>query len=205
MNLRVDLILPSEARSASVFTPKLILRIVSFVAPAIILAVTAAAVLRVMDMATKADALERRWLQAEPKQQHAIELAGKLNANKKIRDELEGWRQSQVNWHSQIAALPKMTPRTVQLLDLNADQVLETMEKEQTLARAFTMQIRGRAVGKGSDLAVDEFEQHLRTFADFAPLMENVEVIAFGADTTKGASEDDRLFTIRCKYLPRPF
>ena len=88
---------------------------------------------------------------------------------------------------------------------MNTDQVLLTLEKDKAMARSFTMQIRGRSVGKGSDLAVDELEQNLRTFSVFATQLESVEVAAFSADTSKNASPDDRLFEIRCRYKPRAF
>jgi hypothetical protein len=205
MSMRVDLILQSEQRSASVFTPKMLIRILSFVLPALLLLAVASLVMKVMGLSAEHERLDRDWLKAGPKQEQAIKLTGQLNANRRILDELEGWRKAQMVWHNQLAALPKITPAAVQLTDLNVDQVLEAAEKEKALGRSFTMQLQGRAVGKSADMMVDELENSLKTMSEFAPLIESVEVVSFMADTARGASEDDRLFEIRCKYLPRAF
>jgi len=205
MSMRVNLILQSEQRNPSLFTPKLLLRILSFAVPALILMGAASLVMKVMGMGAECAKLEREWLKTGPKQEQAIKLTGQLNSNRRIRDELEGWHKAQMRWHGQLSALPRIIPAAVQLTELNVDQVLEATEKEKALARSFTMQIRGRAVGRNADVMVDEIEQNLRTISEFAPLVESVEVVSFMADTAKGASEDDRLFEIRCKFLPRAF
>lgn len=205
MNLRVDLILVNEQRSASLISRKMLIRLGSVVGPLLLLTLIAmqiASYLRVRaDTAMKEDA----WKALEPRQKAALQYAAAFQANGAIQKELEGWKKSHINWHEQLIALIRETPRNIQLQALSLSQVLQLVDNGKTPARAFSMVLKGKAVGDQAEQNVQEFNRKLMTAASFGGATTNAEVQQFGADTSKDAGKQDRVFQILCRYRERKF
>jgi len=206
MNLRVDLILESEQRSGSIFSPKSLLRIVTAVVPAILVILVAFAVLSVMRLKGEESALQARWDIAEPKKQAALKLEQQLAANRRILEELKGWKNSHIDWHAQLVGLQEQIPPRVQLSALTINQSLDVID-DKTPARMFAMEIEGRAIGLSAERDVQHLKERLSKTEPFAAAMvENgVQVPVYGADPSATANRQDRVFKIRCVYMPREF
>lgn len=203
MNLRVDLILPSEQRSASSLNPRSLIRIGSILIPCALLAWLAYGLAVMALVRNQFNVLEEQWLYVEPQKAEAIRLSQLLNTNRKLNDELMGWKSAHINWHETLAVLPRRVPATMQIQSVSAGQVLQV--EANVLARVFTLRIHGRATGARADQDVDELRDGLRREQTLADVVQSVEVGQFAADTSKSAQPEDRVFRLDCVYKPRPF
>lgn len=203
MNLRVDLILPSEQRSASLFNPRVAVRLAGILIPAGLLALLAYGVGHMMLVKGQLAAMEQQWSFVKPRKEEAIRLTQQLNANRAMRDELAGWRATHVDWHRQLAVVHRHVPSSVQLTSLNLSQVLQTTNN--VLARVFNLRIQGKAVGARADGDVDALKDGLRTDAALTNVHGRAEITMFAADASRDARPEDRVFQIDCRYEPRLF
>jgi hypothetical protein len=203
VNLRVDLILPSEQRSASLFNPRVVVRLTGILIPVGLLALLAYGVTHMMFVKGRLAAAEQQWRSAEPRKAQAIKLGDQFNANRAIRDELAGWRATHVDWHRQLASVQRRVPPNVQVTSLGIAQVLQTTNN--VLARVFTMRLQGKAVGAGADADVEALREGLRTDPVLTNVHGRVEITMFAADTDRNAKPEDRVFQIDCRYAPRLF
>jgi hypothetical protein len=204
MSLRVDLILPSERRSASVINARSLTRLSAVVVPLVLLLLGGQIFMGMMKKQAELSGLEERWFRDEPRQNRAIELTKTVNRNREIQEELAGWRRSRMNWSDQLAELPKWTPKTIQLQSLTISHVLQLID-DRDRARAFTLRIHGKATGPNADQDFDALQHSLETAALFAESIETVDVVDFDADRSMDAVESDRVFRIRCDYNPVRF
>jgi hypothetical protein len=203
VNLRVDLILPSEQRSASSLNLRSLIRIGSILVPCALLAWLAYGLAVLALVKNQFNILEEQWLFVEPQKAEAIRLTQLLNANRKLNDELMGWKSAHINWHESLAVLPRRVPPTMQIQSVSVGQVLQA--EAGILARVFALRIQGRATGARADQDVDELRDGLRREHALAEVVQSVEVGQFAADTSRSAKPEDRVFRLDCIYKPRPF
>jgi hypothetical protein len=204
MNLRVDLILESEQRSASLISQKSLIRIVSIVVPVVIIVFMALQVTRLLAVKSEEKAVEARWLTTEPLEKKAGELAGVRRANDALLAELEGWSKSRVRWNEQLVALMTVVPTNIQLTELRIGQTFQVIQ-DKVPARVFAMSLKGMAYGAEAESSVKKLEQIFSQDASFSNVIQKVEVPMYGAANTEGAGKDDRVFEIRCSYRERTF
>lgn len=204
MNLRVDLILESEQRSASLISRKSLIRIVSIVIPAVIVLLVTLQVMRLLAVKNEERAVEARWLTTEPLEKKAGELAGVRRANDALLAELEGWSKSRISWNEQLLALTSVVPTNMQLTELRIGQTFQVIQ-DKVPARVFGMNLKGMSYGTEAESSVKKMEQTLSQDALFSNLIRRVEVPMYGAANTEGANKDDRIFEIRCGYRERAF
>jgi len=204
MNLRVDLILESEQRSGSLLNKKFLLRAVAIVVPLAVLLLIFKEAGRALRLNGELTALTQQWKVIEPKQQQALRFMETYRWNLEIQKELEGWRKSRLDWHTQLVGLMRETPRNIQLQSLRVDQALQMVDNK-TPARKFTLALKGKAVGVDAETAVKLLERRLREAPPFAGITTNVQVTQFGADPSKDAKKEDRIFEISCAYRDLKF
>lgn len=204
MNLRVDLILLTEQRSASVINRKMLIRLTTIVVPLLLITLTAMQVLSFLSVRADAGAKETEWKILEPKQEAALRRRGEFDANRLIQKELDGWRKSHANWHEQMVALVCETPGNIQIRSLTLIQVLQLIDKK-TPVRSFSMVLGGKAVGTEAEQNVQELNRRLMSAPSFGGSITNAEVQQFGADKAKDADKQDRVFEILCRYRERKF
>lgn len=204
MNLRVDLILESEQRSASRLNSKTLTRISVIAVPAVVGLLIACAVVNTISLNSRVRMAEAEWKNIEPKKKKALDLADQVQVNLDILNELEGWNKSHVNWHAQLNALQGIVPPKIQLERLRISQTLQLLDGK-TPARVFTMILNGKATGATAERDVHELKRQLEKSPFFSPLMGDVTVPKYGPSTAKDADKSDRMFQIDCPYKPRKF
>lgn len=206
MNLHVDLILDTEQRSSSVFSVKSLIRFASIVGPIVVVLLVASAVFGFLRLKRQVDDLEVRWKASEPRKLSALRYRQQLAANKKIMKELEGWQAAQLPWHSQLIAVQREIPKTVQLHRMLINQTLQLINNR-TPTRSFVMAIDGRALGDTAENDIQSLKSRLEHGRPFVGVVKEggVEVPVYGADPTPGADKADRIFKIHCIYENKPF
>lgn len=206
MNLRVDLILESEQRSASVVNLKSILRIASICVPVILVVFILSAVVKMMALKSEFNMLEGQMENAVAKQEAAAKLREELATNLNVLNELEGWRNSHIDWHKQLLGLQKEVPKEIQLSALKLSQTLDLIESG-VAARVFTMVLEGNAVGEDAEYNVYRLKRRLENTQLFSSIIEEdgVKVAKYASNPEKGAHKTDRIFRIECLYQDRKF
>ena len=204
MNLRVDLILESEQRSASAVSAKSLMRIGTIVLPVILCLLLAWGALATLKVKADATALEDRYAAAQPRQLRAVEISDQYRENTATQDTLNGWRNSRIDWHEQLIGLAKAVPAEMQILKLQVDHSFQTSDSG-IPARVFKLTLNGKAIGLKSEQNVQVLERRLAGNAPFGDAVREVEVPKYGADTSEGAGKYDRVFQIVAYYNEREF
>jgi hypothetical protein len=202
MNLRVDLILETEQRSASFLSPRQMLRLSGIVVPAIgafLLFVAALDTMR-QNMHTEQKASE--WKLLEPQKAAALKLAEEMRRHDAIVKSLESWPATKRSLYDQLATLMKVVPPDIQLARLSYDQTLGVVDKQ--AQRVPTMRLEGRALGADSEEHLLVLTRRMREEAPFDVLLANVEMRG-DRDTAAGARPEDRVFRLSCEYHPLKF
>jgi hypothetical protein len=197
--VRVDLILPSERRSASPVSLKSGARLLGIGLLTGAAVWVGASLAGIADLRGRLRQAEEKWAAVEPRQQEAIRLIKEATENITIYSELEKLGSSRLAWHSHLSLLAGLVPEEIQLLDLSAQQEFQ-VQGSNSVARAFTLTLSGRSAARGADLAVEKLRGRLQQDPVVSPLLESIEVPKFGEDARNPA---DRAFQMTCKYRPR--
>ena len=203
MSLRVDLILPEEQRSAGGISAKSVGRIGTIAVPAIIVFLVAHQFFNSTLSSSELRVLESRWETAEPKQNHALKLAGRLRYNQDTIRELEAWKTSQITWHKQLLAIMEAAPADVQLTTLIVSQAREGNTAPSPPVRRFTLTVEGKTSGENAMQYVEAFREGVATHLH-ADVIASVDVANYSADTSKNADALDRVFQLDCVYKEHP-
>jgi hypothetical protein len=201
MNLRADLILATEQRSASLINPKSIGRIATIIVPLIVVLLIASVVMNTMNLGRRVRDAETQWLATEPKKEKAQKLSLQAKQNRTMLGEIEGWHEARVEWNAQLAAIQEDVSPQIQMNNLRISQVLKLVD-DKIPSRIFTLDIAGKAVSAGAEHAVEAFQRRLLTAPVFSGRVQTVEISRFGADP---ANKNDRVFQLGCTYAPRQF
>lgn len=201
MNLRVDLILEAEQRSASFFNFKTVTRLVSILIPVLIVLFYIISFGGYLALKGKAKQLETELDIKQPKVAKADSLSGEVAVNEKMRKELLGWRNSTIDWHRQLVELMKATPSEMYFESL---RVMQAFQVEGNVpARAFSAVIAGKSQGDRSVDNVQLMKRNLTISEFFQKYMNPPEVPVFKQDETPGAKKTDRIFRMECNYKTR--
>ncbi len=204
MNLRVDLLLDGERRSASIINPKMLARVFAIVIPSVVVILFAIQLLQVRQYRRDLANLQLSYDSAGIQQGRVGELISEFQSHRSIQGELTGWAQSRIAWHNQLAALIVAIPTNVQLRTMTIGQTLQLNAREKPV-RMFTVNLAGRAVGTGAEDSVRQIEEIFRSASSFSGLITNVTVPRYGADDSPTASRNDRVFEISAQFNPRVF
>ncbi len=201
MNLRVDLILETEQRSASIFNLKTLTRAVCIIIPSIVAAFFLVSFLGYWSLKTTVKDMKTEEEIKQPKVARADALRAEVDQNEAIKNELQGRRESAVDWHRQLVELMKVIPQEMYFDSL---RVSHTFGSENNVTfRQFDMTISGKSKGSKSEDNVLMVKRSL-TVSDFFKRYTNPpEVPVFKQDVDPGARKTDRIFRIECRYKPR--
>ncbi len=202
MNLCVNLILESEQRSASPVSLRNLRRALPFLVPVAVLLLGAKVAAEMMALRNQLRVAELLWRDAEERQKKAILVRQKADESERILRDLEGWRRGCPPWHRQLAAVPVVVRPQMQLQTLRLSQTLQQLPPDRKPARAYTLEIAGRATGPTAERDVQGLTRDLRESPPFAECMREVEVTKYDVDPLNRAH---RIFEIRCAYQPFPF
>ncbi len=205
MNLRVDLILPTEQRSASVINVKSLTRISMIVVPVVVGLVIALAVMNIMRSRSDLRDLESQWKDAEPKKKAAAALRAELAVNQDLERRVTGWTRSRFNWHEQLRGIQKEIPEglRIQLAALSISSSLIVVGN--TPARGASLTLRGLAFGENTEANVKTLKDSLLKSPVLSGAVGSVDITLFAANTSAGANKLDRIFQIDVYYNARKF
>ncbi len=204
MNLRVDLILDEEKRSASVLNAKSLIRMSIIIVPLAIVAMGVVGVINVMHSTLTLNNRNKSWEVAEIKEQEARDLRAEAGINNSIKNEMTGWRASQMDWHSQLLNIQRVAPRNMQFTRLHIGQTLKLVNNRHP-ARHLTLTLSGKSKGADSETQINEFIANLKSLKIFTDAMVDVVINDFSEDRDKDASRQDRVFEIECIYKAKEF
>lgn len=204
MNLRVDLILEHEKRSASLLNIKSVMRISVIVVPVIIVAVIIFGVISVMHSKLQLQNKSKSWEIVEQKQIEAQDLRNEVAINNLIRNDLLGWKASHMDWHSQLLGLQRVAPRNMQFTKLRVNQTLQLV-KNKYPSRYFVLNLSGKSKGADAEANINEFIASIKNNDIFTLPMEQVSIKDFGEDKDENANRQDRVFEIECIYKAKDF
>lgn len=204
--MRVDLILESEQRSASVVNLKSVIRISSISVPVILLVVVASIVVNMTTLNNELRMLEGETQAIGSKEKVAETVIKGFAVNRGMLNELEGWRKSHIDWYEQLLAMQKAVPAEIQLSALRISHEFDLIDKKIPV-RAFTVALEGNTTGERAESSVQRLKRGLEDSPVLSSAVKEngVEVSRFEAATGKEAAKDDRIFQIECKYRPRRF
>ncbi len=210
MNLRVDLILESEQRSASVVSLKLLKRLAMIVVPALLILIAMFVMLGTMRMGAQVSNLEAQWKALEPQRDAAQAGIREIGRNAAIVKALDSWPATKLTLHDQLAAIMRLTPETMQITQMTYNQTIAVSARSR--ARTTTLRMQGKSKGLEEDEVEDRFAEKnielmaslFRTEEPFATLLSSVNMRGF-SDSSDGALPADRIFTLECEYHPRNF
>jgi Tfp pilus assembly protein PilN len=204
MNLRVDLILDAERRSASVVSLKSLLRILCFVGPALVVLLVGWFVWNLYDQKNALRRMQDELDSKKPRQEYAAALRGQVNTALDVANEVAGWKQARAQWHENLAALRKTVPPEVQLMSLTVNHEVQPTEQTRVPARNYTLVLGGQAFGNAADAALDSFDRNLKGLGvgpTNAPMFTKVDL---RGQPVKG-SRCDRKFEVNCAFPPLEF
>lgn len=203
MNLRIDLIMETEQRSASVVNTKTIKRVSIITVPVVVVAILLLSTFQLIAIKSEVGQRERMWQTSEPRQKKAEEDSRNVAKNRDLLAELKGISNSRNEWYRQLVAIHK---------DVPSDIVLETMRIEHSInavdgkaAREFKITIGGKTFGENSEQSVMLLKKKLDTGDNYDHCIQSVEIPMFKADETPGADKNDRVFRMNILYKPRKF
>jgi hypothetical protein len=204
MNLKVDLILPSEQRSGSVLSLKSLTRIASIALPAIILVAAFVMTYQYIRLRTQVNSLEEAWENAQPKEQHAKEIREQLARNRKVLNEIRGWKKSSMAWHWHLLDLQRQVPASIALNELELSHSMQLTDGNP--ARSFSILLSARSEGEDAEWSIMRFQGNIKNSDRLGSLVQSVEVVpgSYREDPST-TNEYDRLFRLSCKVKPRPF
>jgi hypothetical protein len=202
MNLRVDLILQTEQRSASVLNLKALTRIAIITVPAILVVMLLMVVLQVMSLKSDVNRLTAEWDSKKPEKEKAEALSAEMAKARGVMAEFTGWQNSRVCWHEQLAGLMGVIPDNMVLDMLRVDQRVDTADGSPS--RASKIILSGKSYGDQSEQNVILLRRDLTEIEKFSNLIHTVEV-RLAPDDTKGADKNDRNFNVDVTYKSRKF
>ena len=204
MNLQIDLLFPTEQRSASAFNLQAVLRVMTIVGPAILLLLLALLVLGIVQIKGEVKLLETQWAAVEKKKLAADALRSQVRENREILASLNGLRTTDLEVSEALTALMQVIPSGIQVHELTLSDTFELNEK-QVPERRFRLVMSGSAIGKAAETDVAELKRRLVKSPRFARDMERSEVTQYGVDTRTGAGRDDRAFQIDSLFNRKAF
>ena len=204
MSLRVNLIIPSEQRSASRINIRSVSRLANIVIPSIIIFMAGIQILKYSVTISELHMLESKWTLAEPKQNRSRELLAHLHYNMQTSAELEKWKDSRINWNQQLQAILESAPKTIQATSLFISSKLENPSIPSPPIRSYILIIDGKNSGKKAMDHIEIFKQNLEKHCSKIDIIESIEVSNYEADTSDNATQFDRIFQIECIYKSLP-
>jgi len=201
MNVRVDLILKSERRSASPINMRSLSRLATVLVPVALVAVVVVYAVNIATLKSKVRMVERAWEEAEPKRKEALKLRAVAGRNETILQELEKWKQARISWSDHLRALQETVRPSIQMTKLQVLQSVQIMEGG-VPARVFTVAIEGIAVGRSAKEDVDHLQRGLRTVEPFDRTGEDVAITHFAAAPGR---RSDRVFSLKIALKPQGF
>lgn len=206
MNLRVDLIYPTEQRSASKLNMRMVSRIGVFGVPAVLILIAVISLVRVQGLSREVRRWENRWRIAAPEKDGAIEFQSTMQQNTLWTREIESWSASRIDMAALLKNLRSNVPSMVQFTDLQIAEEFREIE-DAGIIRQYWITLSGKADGPRAKDDVEDLTSAMNGHPAFTGLVANAEVPAgaFAQDDDPQAPPTRRVFQIKVEFKPRPF
>lgn len=204
MNLQVNLIRPTEQRSASMVSLKSLGLIAVGVSPLILLLLLMQVYLGYTEAHSTYQLLDYEWEDIQDDKERAMALAERLKSVEAIHDEVAGWGRSRRVWHEFLGALQPLVPPVMQLRAVRMRQQVALGDENEPI-RYHVVTLSGRCTGADAEERVETLRRRLATDAPFIDLIERAVVTVFGDDEAEGARDEDRVFEIELDFYPSEF
>lgn len=204
MNLLVNLIRPSEKRSASLVSLKSLALIAAIIAPIVLLLCVAWAYLGYVEARSALVLFAAEWEEAEGQRDTARELRKELDRRNALQEEVSGWHDARIPWHLVLDHMQDHVPPTMQwrVLQLRTEWGLGTGNIPEMTALAT---LSGRCEGSDAERQVEALRRAWAAKPFMAQWTDRAVVTAFREDDTAGARREDRLFQLEITFHPRSF
>lgn len=199
MNLRIDLILESEQRSASLLDLKMIKRIGMIAGPAILALALIFGLLKATQQGRTLKRLEKQWAIDQPRVQEAAKWQEQMIKNRDRLTEIQGWKKSRIDWHKQLVAFAEITPENIQYTVFRLNH--STTRKP---GRAYSLRLEGLAVGEKAEDNVQNLVEEIEKGPFFKSFIKELVIADFRADPSPDAQKHDRRFSFDIIYSERP-
>lgn len=204
MNIQVNLIRPSEQRSASAVSLKFLAQIAAIVAPASLLLYIGLAYLGYRDAQSGLRLLEQEKEQSIGQLVTAQRLAKALGVQQALHGEVLGWGRSRVPWHEVFDGILPNVPDTMQWRSLQMRVSMECA-KDRKLRRDHLVTLVGRCQGPDAEGQVEALRRAWMEGSSLTQWVEQAEVVSFKEDDAPEAAKEDRRFQIDVKFRPGRF
>ncbi|MBN2302426.1 MAG: hypothetical protein JXN60_07925 [Lentisphaerae bacterium] len=204
MNLRADLILEEEQRSASVINLKSLIRIATILVPLCIVIIVAMAIVGLISISGRVTTLNSEWEALKPKKEIALRLKTDVNINLDILKEIENWQTTRINSYELLLEVMKAVRPKIVLSNLNLTQQL--INKTDTgIGRYTTLSLKGTAYTSSAQDDVNAVKEYFSAVSTNEPKISDVAIPLYEQDKSKEAEKTDRVFEVRVEYAPGIF
>lgn len=200
MNLQVNMILDFERRSGSSISRKFVIRVVSVSVPIVLLCILIPLVIAARSAKQNRLAAEEEEKKLDPVYKVVMDLKEKSATYQFLLDDLEGWRQSRLDWYEMLTGLQMIAPPNVQFTRLTVNEKIELVDT--VPARTILMMMKGKVVGKDAKEDVRLLDRNMKEMSPFSSLLSGVEVRLLGGSDNP-EEPDVRVFDATCNFMPR--
>jgi len=204
MNLHVDLIVPSERRSANPLNARSAQRVLLIVGPVAALLLIGTLVVGFLQLKWELSMLETQWSTTAPRKTEADALRNQVSENSDVLAEVRGIKASRIPMRELVAGILIETPPSIQLRGLTVNQ-FPTLEVDGRLARHGGFSAEGKVSGAQAEEDVSTLRERFTQAPVFTQLVASATVAEYGPDPARGAGREDRTFRIDATLQPRPF
>ncbi len=204
MNMHINLILASEKRSASVVSPRFVLRLTYVLIPVLILLFGFLAYLQSRQLYKRLEWAQEQWEMKEPHYQKALQLKQEVMEIRKAEAEIVALRHARHRWTPMLQVLPEIVPSTIQLTQLQSQ---ESLQVENSMPKRHLMlKLWGRTRGVSPEADVETLRKRLFEHPQLSGIVSNAFIPqgSFRADTAPDADRTHRIFQIHAPLFPRP-
>lgn len=204
MNIQINLIRPSEQRSANVVSLKSLGFIAAIIGPLVVLLCLAWAYMGYLEVRSALKLLEEERLQSERPQKEAKALKKNLDIQQGLYNEVMGWSRSRLPWNEVLDEMKAPVPEAMQWRSLQMHQQL-LIDKDGQLTREHVISLIGFCRGPNADVRVEALRRAWAAEAPMTQWIAQAQVTSYKEDDSPNAGKDDRLFQIEAKCHPRRF
>jgi hypothetical protein len=203
MNLRVNLILETERRSAGPVQPRTIKRLVVLALAMIPVAAIVLFILSYRNLRRELNQTQAEWKLTQPKYEESLKLKEDLDAQTALLHEITAYKAARIEWGRQLDGLQQVTPPTIQLTALRVTHLMLVVTNG-IPARTFELRLAGKAAPPRPETSVGALRDALAGRPPFADLVEAVDIPAGGFKRDPAGGDPlARVFEIVGKYRPR--
>ncbi len=204
MNLSINLIQPSEVRSASLVTAKTYILVSTIVVLLGSLMLIGQAWLSNSSQQAQLQFLEDQWQDASRRQREAQALEREVRELRSIHAAVSGWSYAQIQWPDFLDLLRDHIPSNIQLRTFQLRSEPDTPAGG-GMRQTAQLTLGGFAAGPDAENTVEYLRSALDGTPPFDTWTDRARVSSFREDPAAGPDSEDRIFQLDIRFIPRSF